>query len=62
MEPEAREAEETYWGEIPESDREQIATDIARQILDRPYGQLDVGYLMPLAGVFLAKQEATDGA
>lgn len=57
MEPQTKAAEEAFWGEIPDSDREEIATQIAEQILTRPYGQLDVGYLVPLAYAFTEAQE-----
>lgn len=48
--------EERFWGELTEVGRQEVATHIAKQILDRPYGQLDVGCLVPLADVFLNGQ------
>ncbi len=41
MDAETKKAEEAFWGKIPEDMRDQVATDIATQILDRPHGQLD---------------------
>lgn len=50
-------AEKIFWDEIPnEKRREEIADYIARDILERPYGQFDVPYLIPLARVFLKEK------
>lgn len=56
---ELNQIEEAFWGKISDDDREQIAVQIAEQIVGRPQGLLSVGYLLPLASVFLEKVDDT---